>query len=231
MIVVENIPEDILSELNDFTDWFFQQEGRKDFKIREFDTPREEAISLAYLKQQQGKKLDGYPACAYGIDFNELTGFDVDKFYPHITEIDTTVRSFICAKHSAIKMYYPAGGYIDWHTNANAYGYNVLFTYSLTGEGAFLYQNPKTKEIVTLHDKPGWNMKVGLYDIHEGSPLWHAAWTDCERMTWGYILDERGWTNLVEEIDMDLTPLVEMYGNLPCFKNRKAGRVQELAVG
>lgn len=229
MIVVDNIPEEILTELDKFTDWFFEQD-RSAFKMRDFEVPREEAISLKYLQEQQSKDLDGYPVCAYGLDMNDMAGFDVDKFYPHITEIDTTIRNFLCAKHSAIKMYYPAGGYIDWHTNANAYGYNVLLTYSHTGEGAFLYQNPKTKEIVELHDKKGWNMKVGLYDVHEGMPLWHAAWTDCERLTWGYILDDMGWANLCDEIDMDLTPFTEIYGDLPNFKNKKAGRVAALSA-
>lgn len=227
MIAVDNIPSDILEELDQFADWFFQQD-RGGFKIRTFDLSREEATSVEYLKSQQEKKLEGYPQCAYGLDFNEMAGFDIEKFYPQITDVDTTIRNYLCARNSAIKMYYPAGGYIDWHTNANAYGYNVLLTYSRTGDGAFLYQHPKTKEIITIHDKPGWNMKVGLYDIHEGSPLWHAAWTGCERMTWGYIVDDYGWANLIEEIDMDLSPFIEMYGDLPNFKKRKTGRVAEL---
>lgn len=227
MIVVDNIPNEILGELNKFTDWFFQQD-RSGFKIKTFDMTLEQATSVEYLKNQQEKKLEGYPERACGLDFNNMTGFDTQTFYPQIAEIDTVIRNYICARNSAIKIYYPAGGYIDWHTNANAYGYNVLLTYSRTGEGAFLYQHPKTKEIVTLPDKPGWNMKVGLYDTHHGSPLWHAAWTGCERMTWGYILDDYGWANLVEEINMDLSPLIEMYGDLPDFKTRKNGRVAEL---
>lgn len=229
MIVVDNIPEEILTELNTFTDWFFKQDRSK-FKVRDFEVPRERAISLEYLEEQQSKNLEGYPVCAYGLDFNDMVGFDVEKFYPQISEIDTTIRNYLCAKHSAIKMYYPAGGYIDWHHNANAFGYNVLLTYSRTGEGAFIYQHPKTKEIVELHDKPGWNMKVGLYDVRDGLPLWHAAWTDCERLTWGYILDEMGWANLVEEIDMDLSPFIDMYGDLPDFRKKKAERAKGLVV-
>lgn len=222
MIVVDNIPEEILKPLTEFSNWFFQQDRTK-FDMRDFGINREEAVSTAYLnaQQQKGESLEGYPACAYGIDFQEMKGFDLDVFYPKITQIDTTIRNYLSAKCCAIKMYYPAGGFIDWHTNANAYGYNALFTYSQTGDGAFLYQDPSTKQIVELKDKRGWNMKVGLYDKQGGAPLWHAAYTECERLTWGYVIDQLGWDNLVEELNLDISPLEAMVGELPSFRNSK----------
>jgi len=224
MIAVDVIPSEILTELDEFADWLFQQD-RSGFKVRDFGVSQQEAVSLEYLAKMQAKDPDGYPACSQGLDFNEMCGFDVEKFYPRITEIDTSIRAFLGARTCALKMYYPAGGFIDWHTNANAFGYNVLFTYSTEGDGAFMYQNPKTKEIVTIPDKKGWNMKVGVYDKHDGLPLWHAAYTNCERLTWGYILDEMGWENLVEEINIDMAPLNAMYDGLPQFKKTKTARV------
>lgn len=222
MIAVEHIPDEIHDVLKNFSDWFFTQD-RTNFVYHKNAEPitREEAVSVEYLKKQQSRDLDGFPVCSEGIDFQNMHGFDLDTFYPAITEADFEIKSFLAAKTCAIKMYYPAGGYIDWHTNANAFGYNTLFTYSLTGDGAFLYQNPLTKEVVTIPDKQGWNMKIGVYDVHGGSPLWHAAYTNCERLTWGYILDQVGWDNLIEELDVDISPLADMFGGqMPSYKNK-----------
>jgi hypothetical protein len=221
MIAIDVIPEEILEELNTFSDWFFQQD-RSNFVMQRGEEPitQQEAVSIEYLRRQQGKNLEGFPVCSDGIDFNSMKGFDLEKFYPAIRNADNAIKTFLGARSCALKMYYPAGGFIDWHTNANAFGYNVLFSYSVNGDGAFLYQNPKTKEVVTIHDHPGWNMKIGLYDVDGGNPLWHAAYTHCERLTWGYILDQRGWHSLVDELGVDLTPLEEMYSGLPDFKMR-----------
>lgn len=218
MIPVEKIPSELLKVLDSFSDWFFQQD-RSAFDLRGKTTNAEYYCSQEYLEKRQREGHSGYPDGAKGIDFQMMRGFDLEKFYPKIQEVDTAIKTFICSRRCALKMYYPADGFIDWHTNENAYGYNVLFTYSLTGDGAFLYQNPTTKEIVTIPDKQGWNMKVGLYDKHDGAPLWHAAWTNSERLTWGYILDELGWENLVEELELDTTPLQQMYGEMPSFRS------------
>lgn len=218
MIAVENIPDEIHEVLTTFSDWFFEQD-RSGFKVDQGSITSQEAVSIEYLHQQQQKKQSGFPTCANGIDFQHLHGFDLDKFYPAITEADFNIKTFLGAENCALKMYYPAGGYIDWHTNANAFGYNTLFTYSKEGDGAFLYQNPLTKEIITIPDKKGWNMKIGIYDVHGGSPLWHSAYTNCERLTWAYILNQVGWNNLIEELQVDITPLVDMFGGqLPSYK-------------
>lgn len=221
MIVVDNIPETIHGVLNDFSTWFFTQD-RSTFDYgnpKGYTLTKEQATSVDYLQEQQRKQLCGYPQQTWGVDMCDLTTFDLDVFYHELKKADCAVQQFLNARNCAIKMYYPAQGYIDWHTNSNAFGYNVLLTYSVTGDGAFLYQNPTTKEIVSIPDKQGWNMKVGVYDVAEGSPLWHAAYTNCERLTWGYILDELGWQNLVEECNIDTKPLAEMMGSLPTFRD------------
>lgn len=217
MIPIDNIPKDLHDALNKFSDWFFEQD-RSHMKIRGSGADAEYHCSLEYLKKRQQEGHSGYPDALRGIDMQTLKGFDLDTFYPMMQKVDVTIKNYICARNCAIKMYYPEDGYIDWHTNENAYGYNALFTYSRTGDGAFVFQNPSTKEIITIPDKKGWNMKVGLYDKHDGAPLWHAAWTRCERLTWGYIIDEMGWENLVEELQIDTSPLQEMYGGMPSFR-------------
>ena len=41
---------------------------------------------------------------------------------------------------------YPPGGYISWHNNANASAYNLVFTWSESGNGYFKYIDGETKK-------------------------------------------------------------------------------------
>lgn len=220
MIMIENIPEDLLQDLNEFSTWFFaQNHSSLEFAGKNLDY--RDYVSAEALKQQQNKQLEkfGYPKDARGIDFNSPESeYDFDIFQNKMVEYDMKFRSFLGAKYCALKMFYPEGGFIDWHTNANAFGYNVLLTYSKTGDGAFFYQHPITKEIVELHDKPGWTMKVGMYDKPGGAPLWHCAYTNCERLNWGYVMPDNGWENLVEELNINIEDMEAVYGPLPKLK-------------
>ena len=54
---------------------------------------------------------------------------------------------------------YPPGGYISWHNNANASAYNLIFTWSETGDGYFKYIDGETKEEIVIKDKPVGNVK------------------------------------------------------------------------
>jgi hypothetical protein len=84
---------------------------------------------------------------------------------------------------------YPASGYMSWHTNSDDFGHNVLLTWSENGNGFFRYQDPITKEIVTMQDKPGWNCKVGYFGKHtEPDKLfWHCCSTDELRISLAWI--------------------------------------------
>ena len=89
----------------------------------------------------------------------------------------------------ALGVIYPANGYMSWHTNADASGYNVLLTWSENGNGFFRYQDPITKEIVTMQDKPGWNCKVGYFGKHTETDklVWHCCSTDELRISVAWI--------------------------------------------
>ena len=90
---------------------------------------------------------------------------------------------------NALAAVYPANGYMAWHTNADAPGYNVLLTWSEKGNGFFKYQDPITKEIVTMQDKPGWNCKVGYFGKHTETDklFWHCCGTAELRITVAWI--------------------------------------------
>ena len=113
----------------------------------------------------------------------------------------------------ALKMWYPKDGYIAWHNNWNVPGYNILFTYTETGNGYWRHINPAgskgkinkpfDKHLVHIPDVPGWHMKTGYYGKKEEEDkiMWHSAYGGEPRMTLGYVVkDENLWKMMVEDI-------------------------------
>jgi len=163
----------------------------------------EYACSTEYLLHMQGKKVDGFPEKTRGVDLMRFTP-------PHqsvaqaLIKLDHDLLSWSGSRNNAVKMLYPKGGYMGWHHNANAPGYNILLSWSEKGTGFFRYQDPITKEIVTMQDSPGWTCKVGYYGPwHEPDKIyWHCASAhEEERLTLGYIIPHEGmWTSMCEDI-------------------------------
>lgn len=231
MISVDTIPDELQTTLDQLSKMFFDIR-EEDLRSINFDTRNkdnlswQQATSVEYLQRQQKKKASGYPHISRGIDFSTLVHHSGNshmlKYTPKLQEFNHEIQSFFCSKHNALMMYYPSGGFIDWHTNANACGYNALLTYSKTGQGAFLYQHPHTKEIVALQDKPGWSLKLGSFDGWEGYPLWHSAYTECERLTWSYIIPDEMWHFVAEELGVNVHAIEEVFGYIPKFKNKES---------
>ena len=71
----------------------------------------------------------------------------------------------IGAHTSALLSYYPRGGFVGWHTNWNANAYQVLFTYSETGNSYFRYYDKQSGDIITLDEKPGGNVTTIILEI------------------------------------------------------------------
>jgi len=115
----------------------------------------------------------------------DLDEWDEQKGY---TVVNSSIRRKMFDQ-KVLSVIYPASGYMSWHTNANDFGYNVLLTWSENGNGFFRYQDPITKEIVTMHDKSGWNCKVGYYGKYtEPDKLfWHCCSTDELRISVAWI--------------------------------------------
>jgi len=118
----------------------------------------------------------------------------------------------------ALTAFYLPGGFIPWHHNANAPGYNLLLHYSQTGEGWFYTEHDG--KIVEYKDKPReWIARAGVFkqgvpftenrrsetyemakDVNDLS--WHAAKTECNRFTLSTIINNRDmWENLIAEIE------------------------------
>lgn len=216
MIFAKQLPEDLTAKLTEFSTWFFEQKIADTVNMREKTLDTSYAVSQEYLDILRARPDNiGFPEETYGADFRNVHEYDTNVYFERVKQLDKVLMDFIGSRNSALKMYYPPGGYIGWHNNANAPGYNILFTYSETGEGDFRYIHPQTGELVILPDKKGWSCKVGYYDVVEGNPLWHAAWTNCNRLNWAYIIHPTLWADLAEELDIDVNAITDIFGRDP----------------
>lgn len=109
----------------------------------------------------------------------------------------------LCGKQMAALSYYPPGGYIGWHNNANVPGYNLILTWSKTGDGYFTYINSEN-EFVKIKDKPGWSAKCCYFAPYTEPEkvCYHMAYTDCDRLTFAMIFgkNEELWKDIIYEL-------------------------------
>ena len=118
--------------------------------------------------------------------------------------IDTELRLLLGLDCCALAQYYPPDGHIEWHNNANASAYNLIFTWSETGDGWFKWYDLKKKENVTMPDKKGWSLKAGYFGGYDepDKVVYHAAHTNCPRLTVSYVLGHNYdyWKDVLEVI-------------------------------
>lgn len=144
-------------------------------------------------------------------------GFPTSKFFLSGTEdvllsrlISKKVRRLqrkLCAKRNALVAFYPENGYIGWHHNGNAPGYNILLSYNHTGSGRFKFYDYECDEIRSIEDEKGWNAKVGYYPDQYSEPervFWHEAETEGPRLSVAFIVDDKElWKDMIVEITND----------------------------
>lgn len=130
-------------------------------------------------------------------------GPDINTYARRYSELDRDLKTELGLGSSALSTLYPPGGFIGWHNNANASQHNLILTWSETGDGWFRFIDPKTKELVTIPDQKGWNMKAGHFGAYgSGDVVYHAARTNCYRMTLSYVLghDLEYWKDCIDYI-------------------------------
>ena len=168
----------------------------------------------------QGTRHEGFPDHVYGYELTIRKGqeFFRQNVHPSVRKdkladiawMNKQVMEWLGVKNTALTAFYPPGGFISWHNNANAAAYNLIFTWSETGDGQFEYVDPVTKEVVVMKDKPGWQCKAAYFG-HYGQPeklFYHAAKTDCWRVTVSFTFDTSDLSelfreDLLEEISSD----------------------------
>ena len=151
----------------------------------------------------QGTGHEGFPDELVGYNFklsdkaHMMFEQDADPLFKrdmtlHLRDLNDKMMNFLSVKHNALAAVYPPGGFISWHNNANAPGYNLIFSYSEDGSGYFEYIHPETKEVVRSQDQAGtWTCKAAYFG-HYGQDdqiMYHAASTDDWRCTVSYVFD------------------------------------------
>lgn len=160
---------------------------------------------------EQGPAHEGFPDMIVGYNFkladrsHAFFEKDADPIFKRdlthkLSDLNGKMMNFLSVKHNALCAVYPPGGFISWHSNHNAPGYNLIFSYSETGDGHFSYVHPETKEVVKCEDTAGkWTCKAAYFGpwAEQDKVLYHAAETDCWRVTVSYVLD---MSNTSEEL-------------------------------
>ena len=216
MLPVKILNKEILQILNEFKDcWYTDIERlKKNVKLDNESENRDEWISDKKFHQIYSlyDGHDGYPEKLKGYNFRNHLGkrnIGDPYFSQQYIALNAKLQILLATKANALCVAYPPGGFISWHNNANAAAYNLIFTWSETGDGYWRHYDPNKKEIVTIQDVPGWQCKAsyfGSYRDNLDDVVYHMASTDCWRMTISYVFDtvnEQFWKDMIEEIEIE----------------------------
>jgi hypothetical protein len=192
---VEIRNKEFLAKLDGFVDDFFAREysGEEYWAYSAMsDTINgkgEDYCSEEYLKVCQSKeKLIGAPEKHFAQPISKMVRANPEMWSDYMQRVKYDFASELGAHTSALLSYYPPGGFVGWHTNYNASAYQILFTWSKSGNGYFRYLDQKTGRIVTIKDKPGWQCRH-YYFGSETEPehvCWHSAYAGEDRITLAY---------------------------------------------
>jgi len=174
-------------------------------KSRKHFTSKKYLDNLVFM----GRDHNGYPEdmCSYELKADKLESNIKDNTHAaelikRYSDYNTELCSILCTKNNALTTMYPPNGFIGWHNNANASAYNLIFSWSETGDGHFQYIDGETGEIIIMKDRKGWNCKAGYfgsYNEHESKLVYHSAETDCWRMTVSYMFNRTEMSAKIQE--------------------------------
>lgn len=175
---------------------------RKDNLIKECHPTSDEYLYAAF---KHPIKQYGFPRALLGAGAGDMLNISPkDDNLLAISKITARLKRYLGTQREALSMYYPEDGYIGWHHNGNAPGYNILVSYSIDGDGGFSFWDYETKSIKTIKDNVGWNVKVGYYPNERKEPervYWHMAKTKNPRVSIAWVIDQKDmWKNMIDEI-------------------------------
>lgn len=190
-VVIRN--KEFLETLNSFVEEFFSNGDYASpeywvYSSEEDRSKGEYYCDEEYLRECLSRdKLVGVPDKHWAQPISKMVRVDA-KWKSFMQRVKFDFAAEIGAHTSALLSYYPPGGFVGWHTNYDATAYQVLFTWSKTGNGYFKYYDKAKDEIVTIQDVPGWQCRH-YYFGPENEPhnhCWHAAYAGDERITLAY---------------------------------------------
>ncbi len=213
MQFTNSISKELLDILTPYTEWFFVQEDHdkllpvgEDLKKRMGNMDHISSCSEEYLNhivKKDGAHI-GFPEVAYCCDISQAVGHAPRIHIDKQQELNSELIAYLGARNVAVHTYYPPNGFMGWHNNWNAHGYNILLTYNSEENGGFFrYLDPITKEVVTLIDPKGWSCKVGYFGRgrEPDKVVYHCCSNTAKRLTLGYVVPHLEiWRSMIEDI-------------------------------
>ena len=209
MKLVDIKNEEVLAIITEYRDWFFNQDLTDLDEISKHEGRHqgytlETGCGLDHLEEivsKDGQHI-GYPEKTISVDIasEERVSSEHKK---KCRDMATTLCSYLGARNQAVNVYYPAGGFMGWHNNWNASGYNIILSHSKEGNGFFRYRDPITKEIVNMKDSPGWTCKVGYFGKgrEPDKVVYHCAGSHEPRLTLGFVIPHlEMWQDMIADI-------------------------------
>ena len=217
MLAISKLHPDLLQILTEFSDWFYARDNSdldsfvgKNPKMKDVSKKEmaDEATSMAYLKEAlKDTKKYGYPAHSWGLELaHDSAYYNAPDVKEHARKTNDKLMNFFGARNNALQMYYPAGGYIGWHNNGNARGYNIVLSCNPGADGEFEHWDHINNKLNVFPDQAGWNCKVGYFGPFEepDKVYWHCARTRTPRLTFSYVIfDKNIWEDMVADINCD----------------------------
>tara|TARA_B100001093_G_scaffold508198_1_gene569953 strand:+ start:23713 stop:24378 length:666 start_codon:yes stop_codon:yes gene_type:complete len=155
------------------------------------------------IVEDQNGNHSGWPDCSMLVDYKNIYDERINRNETIRHCEDLTLE--LGASNNSLACYYPKNGYIGWHHNANAHGYNVLFTYNDCNGGYFEEYDIKSDKYIRHKDGIGWTAKTGYFGSHREpeKKVWHcAANHKGRRITISYIIDQYDmWMDMIDELD------------------------------
>jgi hypothetical protein len=207
---------EFLDILNEYKDVLLKREEgddtpliAKEVGVQHNDEEADPWINDEYMHDiiKMGREHDGFPKVLKGFAGLKHEGGDMrGKVIKDASRVlNTKLMEFLSCRNNALNACYPPGGFISWHNNANAKGYNIIITYSETGDGWFDYWDLEKQERVRIQDKPGWQAKMTYFGPYDNPDklCYHAAYTDCYRITVAFVFDEADefWEEVIEDLE------------------------------
>lgn len=191
-IVIRN--PDFQKVLDGFIDDFFSTEGYNDNRFWVYSSEEDKFKGEYYCGEEYLQEclsrdtLVGPPDRHFAQPISKMVREDGEKWGGYMQKVKYDFAAEIGAHTSALLSYYPPGGFVGWHTNYDATAYQILFTWSKTGNGYFRYLNKDIGEIVTIQDKVGWQARHFYFGPKEEPEnlCWHSAYAGDERITLAY---------------------------------------------
>ena len=190
-VVIRN--EELLETLNSFSDEMLSKPSYNDEKYWTYHEIADIDLGSYYTSREylddclsRGRDgLVGPPDRYFAQPISKMVREDKEMWGGFMQRVKYDFASTLGAHTSALLSYYPPGGFVGWHTNFDANAYQVLFTWSETGEGFFEYYDKKNDEIIKIPDVAGWQCRHYYFGAGHEEDLhcWHAAYAGCQRIT------------------------------------------------